>query len=102
MEGFPSESRDSIPARVAFFLAHAQAGEADAAAAALSPEVEGAARTTDMFSRFLAHGFGWRGHADQALYWLRVAVNRGFINYPFLAEHHPELKKFRSHPEFVR
>jgi hypothetical protein len=60
VEGFPSESRDSIPARVAFFLAYAQAGEADAAAAALSPEVEGAARTTDMFSRFLVtDSAGW-------------------------------------------
>jgi len=77
-------------------------GEANAAIAALSPEVEAAARTTDMFSRFLAHGYGWLGRADESLSWLRVAVDRGFINYPFLAEHHPEFKKFASHPEFVR
>jgi TolB-like protein len=102
MRGFTSEMHDGIPARVTFFLAHARMGDAAAATAALSPDVEAAARTTDMFSRFLAHGYGWLGLADEALYWLRVAVDRGFINYPFLAEHHPEFKRFRSNAEFVR
>ena len=102
VEGFPLESRDGIPARLAFFLAHAHVGEADAALAVLSPQVEAAARTTDMFSRFLAHGYGWLGQFDRALYWLRVAIDRGFINYPFLAQHHPVFRQLRSDPEFVR
>ena len=101
VDGFPRESGDDIPARLAFFLAHAQVGESDAAIAALSPQVEAAARTTDMFARFLAQGYGWLGQRDKALSWLRVAVDRGFINYPFLAEHHPGFRQYRSEPEFL-
>lgn len=102
VEGFPLEMRDGIPARLAFFLAHAHVGEAEAAVASVSPQIEAAASTTDMFSRFLAHGYGWLGEVDKALSWLRVAIDRGFINYPFLVEHHPVFRQFRSHPEFVR
>ena len=101
-QGFGDDVRDGIPARLAVFLAHAHVGETDAALAAVSPQVEAAARTTDMFSRFLAHGYGWLGQVDQALAWLRVAVDRGFINYPFLAEHDPVFRQFRSNPELVR
>lgn len=90
--GFPPETRESLPARIALFLAHALEGREPE----LTPEMEAAAKTTDVFARFIAHGFALLGKADPAIRWLSVAVERGFINYPFLVAHDPVVKAFRT------
>jgi hypothetical protein len=38
--------------------------------------------------------------SDRALHWLAMAVDRGFINYPFLAQHDPFFQRLRSEPRF--
>ena len=38
--------------------------------------------------------------ADEALKWLRIGMNRGFIHYPFLAYSDPLLANVRSDPRF--
>ena len=38
--------------------------------------------------------------ADESLRWLEIAIERGFINYPFLAQHDPFFKSLRSDPRF--
>ena len=37
---------------------------------------------------------------DQALDWLANAIDRGFINYPFLSQHDKILSKLHGHPRF--
>jgi hypothetical protein len=37
-----------------------------------------------------------------AMRWLTTAVERGFINYPFLNAHDPLLADLRSRPAFTR
>ena len=98
----PSDVRDTVPARIAFFLAFALAGKHGEAQAVLTPQVEAAARATDVFARFLAHGFALAGMAERAMRWLEVAVDRGFINYPFLARHDPVFRLLRSEARFKR
>ena len=66
----------------------------------LTPQLESVAKATDMFPRFLAQGFAWAGMRAPALKWLRIAIDRGFINYPFLARHDPSFKGLRGHPKF--
>jgi len=66
----PSDVRDTVPARIAFFLAFALAGKHGEAQAVLTPQVEAAARATDVFARFLAHGFALAGMAEPAMRWL--------------------------------
>jgi hypothetical protein len=68
----------------------------------LTPDIEAAANATDVFPRLLAHGYALAGIRDQALRWLAVAVERGFINYPFLAQHDPFLKGVRADRRFER
>lgn len=48
----------------------------------------------------LADGYARAGMPDQALHWLTVAVDRGFINYLFLAVHDPFLASLGSLPRF--
>ena len=101
LETFPPEARDTVPARIAFFLAHALAGDCEKAQAGLTPEIDTVATATDVFPRFLAQGFALAGLPERAMHWLEIAVERGFINYPFLARHDPFFATLRSHPRFV-
>jgi TolB-like protein len=100
LETFPPEVRDTVPARLAFFVGHALAGNLREAQATLTPEIEAIATGTDVFPRFLAMGYALVGVPDRAMHWLAIAVDRGFINYPFLARYHPSLESLRSHPRF--
>jgi TolB-like protein len=99
VETMPASVADTVAARVARFLTGAAAGDPKAAAA-LSPEVDAAARATELFPRFLAHGYAMAGDTERAIDWLAVAAGRGFINYPFLAQHDPLLRSLRGSARF--
>jgi tetratricopeptide (TPR) repeat protein len=99
-ESVPSSVKDTIPARLTSFLAHALAGNRSAALAMLTPEIEAIAHATDVLPRFLAHGYAAAGMPDRAIQWLSIAVDRGFINYTFLAHHDPLLNPLRTHARF--
>lgn len=102
LAGFPPEVRETVPARLAFFLAHAIAGNAADAHATVTEEMEAVATATDVFPRILAHGYALVGASERALHWLAIAVDRGFINYPFLARHDPFFEKLRNEPRFQK
>jgi non-specific serine/threonine protein kinase len=101
LAAFPASQRDTIPGRMSFFLAMASERKALEAQAFLSPEIEAVAKATDVFPRFLAQGFALAGIPELAMFWLDVAIRRGFINYPFLACHDPSFMSLRSQPRFV-
>jgi TolB-like protein/Flp pilus assembly protein TadD len=100
LEGFPPALRDTVPARLALFLAHALAANAREAHAVMTEEIAAVATATDVFPRFIAQGYALAGMPEQALHWLAIAVDRGFINYPFLADHDPFFESLRSQPRF--
>ena len=95
VESFPPEVRDTVPARVAFFLAHAAAVNGREAHAALTGEIESVAKAADVFPRILAQGYALARMPERAMRWLAIAVDRGFINYPFLAKHDPVFEGLR-------
>lgn len=99
-ESIPPQVSDTIAARLTRFLSYAAVRDRDAAMAVLTPDIEVAANATDVFPRFLAHGFAAAGINDRAVHWLSIAVDRGFINYPFLAQHDPLLEPLRSDSRF--
>jgi len=100
--GFPEELRHTLPARVASFLVRAAAREGRTAQALVTAQIEALAGATDVFPRLLAQGFALAGLRTPALKWLRVAIGRGFINYPFLAQHDPSLEALRGDARFQR
>ena len=97
---FPPAVKDTVPARLTNFLAHAVAGDRSAALAMLTADIEAVANATDVFPRFLAMGYAAAGMPDRAIHWLSIAVDRGFINYPFLAHHDPFLRPLRTDSRF--
>ena len=50
--------------------------------------------------RACAPGYALVGRRDDALRWLREAVERGFINHPFLARLDPFLESIRGDAEY--
>jgi tetratricopeptide (TPR) repeat protein len=100
LDEFPAEVRDTVPARIAFFFAHAWAGNRREAEAILTPDIEAAAHATDVFPRFLAQGFALAGMPEEAMRWLAIAVDRGFTNHVFLTQHDPFFAKLRNDPRF--
>jgi TolB-like protein/TPR repeat protein len=99
---FPPDVRDTVPARLAFFLAQALAGNSRDAQAMVTPEIEAVATAADVFPRLLAQGYALAGDPARALHWLAIAVDRGFINYPFLAWYDPFFESLRNDPRFQR
>jgi TolB-like protein/lipoprotein NlpI len=100
LKSFPPDQRDTLPARLSFFLANAATGRSREAEAELTPQIEAIARATDVFPRFLAEGFALAGARESAMQWLRIAIDRGFVNYPFLARHDPTFEAFRGDSAF--
>jgi TolB-like protein len=101
LQSCPPDQRDTLPGRLSFFLANAAMGRSHEAQVRLTPEIEAVARATDLFPRFLAEGFALMGERESAIQWLTVAIERGFINYPFLSRHDPAFEALRSDSAFT-
>ncbi len=99
-DAFPSAVRDSAPARIACFLARAPAGDERYRHVAQIEEIERLATAADVFPRMIAQGYARAGMPEHAMRWLALAVDRGFINYPFLAQHDPSFTNVRGLPHF--
>ena len=84
---------------VSRFLAAATLGRNDARRW-LDSSIESVAEANDILPRFLADGFAQLGDADSAVKWLRIAVDRGFIHYPFLADRNRLLRPIDQNPRF--
>jgi TolB-like protein len=96
----PAENAGTVPGRLCAAFACALAADLPGVLANTTPEVEAAARGTDVFARFLAHAFALAGDRARSLQWLTVAVDRGFTNYPSLSAHDPFFRDMRGDPAF--
>jgi tetratricopeptide (TPR) repeat protein len=90
----------TLPERLAGFLADALAGRPSQRAWQLQPQEREVASASEMFARFLAYGYAWAGEHDEAVRWLAIAVERGFINHPFVSAHSPAFDNMRAMPAF--
>jgi hypothetical protein len=100
VESFPFEVRETVPARLAFLLASSLADRGGVRLEGPGKHVEAAAGASDVFARLLAGAYARAGDIDNAIRWLEVAVDRGFINHPFLTRVDPSLDNLRGEPRF--
>jgi non-specific serine/threonine protein kinase len=87
--------------RVSIFLKKALLGENDVSEL-LTDEFISTAKRDFQYSSLFADFYALLGHKKEALDWLENAVNRGFINYPFLSEYDPFLENVRSEDRFKK
>jgi serine/threonine protein kinase/tetratricopeptide (TPR) repeat protein len=87
--------------RVSIFLKKALLGENDVSEL-LTDEFITTAKRDFQYSSVFADIYALLGHKKEALDWLENAVNRGFINYPFLSEYDPFLENVRGEDRFKK
>lgn len=93
---------ESLFGRLARFYAQGLAGKGDEAPAAMNEEGLAAAQGDMEFSWILAECYALAGETNEAIDWLANAVERGFLNYPLLAQHDPLLAPVRGDPRCRR
>jgi len=83
----------------AIVFSKALRGDADGALRAVTPELIAAAKPHWQMGWMMSPLYALMGRDTEALDWLELAVNRGFVNYGFL-EREPFLKKLHGNPRF--
>ena len=83
------------------FATYASLNKKQEALQAISPELKNAVKNDVLYSFYLAEGFAVLNMKDDAFFWLENAVNKGFINYPFLNEYDPYFQKIRKDKRFI-
>jgi tetratricopeptide (TPR) repeat protein len=84
----------------ASFLFHALGGDPERARSCESLELTRAAGFVESAARVMAGAYALIGRTDDAIEWTRIAISRGFINYPFLSVHDPFLESVRTDRRF--
>lgn len=103
LKTFPPEVIQTVPAEIAFFLGNTIGNESDETVLPeLSEKTRMAATFNDVFARKLAGAYARANEVEPAMHWLETAVQRGFINYPFLSRLDPFLENLKSEPRFLR
>jgi TolB-like protein/tetratricopeptide (TPR) repeat protein len=91
---------EDISTRLTFLLEGALDGDSSRFREIMTEDFRRTARRDPQYSYFVADFHALAGLKEEALDWLSNAVDRGFINYPFIAEHDPALESIRGEPRF--
>ena len=102
LEKILRDTPDSIFGQFASFLINALKGQTEEALDALTPETISMAKYQWQMPWMMASIYSLLGQTDKSLEWLEYAINRGFINYPFLAEKEPFLENVRGEERFKK
>ena len=99
-ESVPDSLRATPPIQIVRLLAAASTARGASGAEGIDSVTAELVATSDIFPRFIADAYALAGEAKRALYWLRIAMERGFINYPYLSRHNPLLAPLHENEEF--
>jgi len=91
---------DNVVVKLGLMLKYAIQGDKEKAYGEATPEFRETCRRDGTYSHNLAGTFAMLKEKTEALDWLENAVDRGFINYPFLAEKDSFLANIRREPRF--
>jgi len=100
VDSFTQVDLNNAFTRMTFFLQAAIGGDTKKMEELLTPEFKKTMQRDPQFSWQMATFYALAGQKAKALDWLENAVDRGFINYPFLAEHDPFLAKYQGDERF--
>jgi non-specific serine/threonine protein kinase len=96
------EAPGNYMAMVNLFLLHALRGNRSQALETVSEEWTGTAWQDYWVPYTVAQGYALLGETAEAIRWLEHAVDKGWINYPYLSEVDPWLQNIRGTPQFAK
>jgi non-specific serine/threonine protein kinase len=102
-EGLESLAKDNpgdFFAQLALVLHAGLAANLEAIRANLTESVSAAASGDMNYAWLVAQAWALGGNVDECLYWLQLAVDHGFINYPMLSRYDPTLASVRDEGRF--
>ena len=85
-----------------FFLKYALEGQKAKALASVTDELINYCKNDEQWSWMLADCYSLVGEKEEAVRWLEITVNRGFVNYPFISKYDPFLKNIRGDTRFKK
>jgi non-specific serine/threonine protein kinase len=88
--------------QLCLFLKYALKGEKEKIQNLLTKDFKNTIKRDPQWSSLVASLYSLLGQKEDALDWLENAVNRGFINYPFLNEYDTFLKNIRGEERFKK
>jgi non-specific serine/threonine protein kinase len=88
--------------QLSIFLKYIIKGDRDKLTLLLTPDFVKAIKVDCQLSVHMAAFYSYIGEKDKSLEWLNNAVERGFINFPFLNEYDPLLKNIRGEERFKK
>jgi len=96
------EPGQDIMAQLTIFLKYVIKGSRDKYTSLLTPDFLNATQMDCQLSSHMAAFYSYIGEKDKSLEWLENAVDRGFINYPFLNEYDKLLNNVRGEEQFKK
>jgi TolB-like protein len=100
-EALGNEMPGDFFAQLGLILRYGLARDLEKLRAALTEEVAATAAGDMNYAWVVAQGWALASQTQEALHWLELAVNHGFINYPLLRRLDPTLQSIRHDPDFA-
>lgn len=84
------------------FFKYSLLGKKEQALAYATEKLKNICQTDEQLSWMLADCYALIGEKEEAIRWLENAVNRGFVNYPYISQYNRFLKNIRGEPRFKK
>lgn len=95
------EGQDHVHARHGVIFSLLLKGRLEEAGSAITPQVLETSRYDGHLSWWMADWYALLNRPEEAVEWLRHALEIGFPNYPVISEADPFLDSIREHPAFL-
>jgi len=97
-----NENPESVFTKIALFWKYAFQGNKEEALKVMTPDILDKAKNTEILARTVFHGYAILGEKEKTIDWIEIAVNHGFINYPFLNKYDYLIDNIRSEDRFKK
>ena len=93
---------DDMFTKLSLLVKYAIEGDRKSIEGIITDDFKKTAERDPQNSYFISGYYALLGMKEEAFEWLENAVDRGFINYPFISKYDPFLKNIRSEPRFKK
>jgi serine/threonine protein kinase len=100
LDAAPDEPTPTIAGVICRFLLLVLQGEREAALSCVSPDFQARARRVEWWSEWIAQCYALMGEHGRAIDWLENAVDRGYIDHPYFAEHGATWRRLGGNARF--